>query len=49
MDEIIGHCGECGQGYGEGMVYPRNDFNMFTMKPMVSMWYICDCGVSLPC
>jgi hypothetical protein len=45
-------CEECNTLIEEGCTYPRNDFNMFTMKPMVSMWYICtneNCGVSGIC
>ena len=43
-------CEECNTLIEEGCMYPRNDFNMFTRKPMIMIWYIClNCGVNLPC
>lgn len=44
-------CGECETKIDMGYTFKRNDFNMFTNKPMVSIWYVCineNCGVSLP-
>ena len=44
MNEIVGYCGECGEGYEKGFTYKMPGDGLF--------WYICineNCGVSLPC
>jgi hypothetical protein len=44
-------CEECNTDIDEGHTYERSDFNMFTRKPMMMLWYVCsneNCGVNLP-
>jgi len=46
------NCSECNSLIEDGLIYKRNDINMFTGKPMVLRWYICsneNCGVNAPC
>lgn len=45
MDEIVGYCGECGNGYDEGLTFKMPGDGGI-------IWYMCDneiCGVCLPC
>lgn len=51
MLEYSMKCGECGSAIEDDCTYKRGDFNMFTRKPMSTVWYICineNCGVNLP-
>jgi len=51
MLEYSMKCGECGSAIENDCTYKRSDFNMFTRKPMSTVWYICineNCGVNLP-
>lgn len=45
MDEIVGYCGECEEGYDAGLTFIMPGDNGIR-------WYICineNCGVSMPC
>ena len=45
MDEIVGYCGECGEGYEKGFTFKMPGDGGI-------VWYICineNCGVSMPC